>query len=204
MTPLDLLIISTIAICVLALALHLLGGGTLWRRRRSLWSGVPTYVIPTHPAPTTAEQARAWRRQALDEEHAFWEERFRAAGGTPPLRASEMERQGYRRMPDGSWFAGYYSGSNSRMFDGFYLTTPDLARATYGRRMEKAASMRRRWADGGFGPHAFDGASTWVGAFGDQPCTTCDRVATADIHATVTPSRTDWRTPLRDLVDPAR
>lgn len=120
----------------------------VWPRRR--W--VRSVVKPSAPpSPIDREQMRRWREQAIEEEHAFWADRFRAAGGYPPLRKVERERM------EADPVMGYFfrPGSNSR-FTHTVVETPQ----------QTAARLRER--------------TTY------QP-----RLR-----------RSEWRTSLRDLVDP--
>lgn len=156
-------------------AVGYLGGRELWRRRRSVRSIVTP--APAERSIPTAEQARRWRLQALDEEHAFWDERFRAAGGIPPLRGVDRER--VDRMY-GDYLFTPYMGSNSRFVDS---------------RLATARSMRQRFLD----------------MTAEPPTRAMQTRLTLPDHAladcpNLAPYRTaptDWRTPLRDLVDPA-
>lgn len=161
MSPLDLLICAVVVIVAGSVVVWGLG---LWPRRRSLRSAVPTST--TQRTIPTADEARKWRLQAIEDEHAYWDERFRAAGGIPPLRKAERERL---LTTSAGFFGGFYAGSNTRVYGG-----------------------------------AFGYADRMVA---EQAQATIEAVRRSLIYdptppAPSKPPRKEWRTPLRDLVDP--
>lgn len=171
MTPVEMVLWLVLGLLLLSMSAAVLP--PLWRRRRWVRTVLPKVTPP--PPLITPEQARQWRLQAVDEEHSYWDDRFRAAGGVPPLRREELAR--LERYA--------FAGSNSA-FVGFRdrrLEQADIIREMRARLKDREAIVLR------------DLRVTTAAPFIDHVDHTDD--------SPPRPPRKEWRTPLRDLVDPA-